>query len=81
MDQTTTRAPENSELDNCAVVPFGWQRRRWYGVRIFTDHCDDPAPAAAELTDLLAAEVRAGTRDPYRQVAAILHLYYVRDAR
>jgi S-adenosylmethionine-dependent methyltransferase len=64
-----------------AVAPFGWQRQRWYGVRIFTDHLDDPAPAAAELTDLLAAEVQAGTRDPYRQVAAILHLYYVRGAR
>jgi SAM-dependent methyltransferase len=64
-----------------AVTPFGWQRQRWYGVRIFTDHCDDPAPAAAELTDLLAAEVQAGTRDPYRQVAAIAHLYYVRGAR
>lgn len=64
-----------------AVAPFGWQRRRWYGVRIFTDHCDDPAPAAAELADLLAAELQAGTRDPYRQVAAILHLYYVRGAR
>jgi S-adenosylmethionine-dependent methyltransferase len=43
-----------------AVAPFGWHRQRWYGVRIFTDHCDDPAPAAAELTDLLATEVRAG---------------------
>ena len=63
-----------------AVAPFGWQRQRWYGVRVFTDHHDDPAPTAAELTDLLVAEIQAGTRDPYRQVAAILHLYYVRGA-
>jgi SAM-dependent methyltransferase len=64
-----------------AVAPFGWWRRRWYGVRVFTDHCDEPAPPAAELTDLLAAELQAGDRDPYRQVAAIAHLYYLRGAR
>ncbi|HKS51764.1 MAG TPA: methyltransferase domain-containing protein [Pseudonocardiaceae bacterium] len=63
-----------------ALASFNWQRQRWYGVRVFTDHCDEPAPAAAELTDLLAAEIEAGTRDPYRQVAAIAHLYYIRDA-
>lgn len=64
-----------------AVAPFGWRRQRWYGVRVFTDHLDEPAPAAAELTDLLAAELAAGARDPYRQVAAIAHLYYLRGAR
>jgi hypothetical protein len=64
-----------------AVAPFGWQRQRWYGVRLFTDHLDEPAPADAELTDVLAAELEAGSRDPYRQVAPILHLYYVRGAR
>jgi SAM-dependent methyltransferase len=64
-----------------AVAPLGWQRRRWYGVRVFTDHLDEPAPAGAELADVLAAELEAGSRDPYRQVAPILHLYYVRYAR
>ena len=64
-----------------ALRPFGWQRRRWYGVRVFTDHSDEPSPAAAELTDLLAAELQAGARDPYRQVAALLHLCYARGAR
>lgn len=64
-----------------ALRPFGWQRQRWYGVRVFTDHSDEPAPAAAELTDLLAAELQAGARDPYRQVAALLHLSYSRGAR
>jgi hypothetical protein len=64
-----------------AVAPFGWQRQRWYGVRLFTDHLDEPAPADAELTDVLAAELEAGSRDPYRQIAPILHLYYVRGAR
>ena len=64
-----------------AVAPFGWQRQRWYGVRLFTDHLDEPAPTDAELTDVLAAELEAGGRDPYRQVAPILHLYYVRGSR
>lgn len=64
-----------------ALQPSGWRRRRWYGVRVFTDHCDEPAPPVAELTDLLAAEFQAGSRDPYRQVAAIAHLYYVRGVQ
>ena len=41
----------------------------------------EPAPTDAELTDVLAAELEAGGRDPYRQVAPILHLYYVRGSR
>ena len=64
-----------------SVAPFGWRQQRWYGVRVFTDHLDEPVSATAELTDLLAAEVQAGVRDPYRQVAAILHLFYVRGGR
>jgi hypothetical protein len=46
---------------------------------VFTDHRDEPAPPAGELADLLAAEREAGGRDPYRSVAALLHLIYVRD--
>jgi S-adenosylmethionine-dependent methyltransferase len=58
------------------MLPLGWQRHAWFGVRIFTDHVDEPAPQAGELTDLLAAEREAGRRDPYRRVAALLHLVY-----
>lgn len=64
-----------------ALEPFGWRRERWYGVRVFTDHRDGPAPAPDELADLLAAESEAGRRDPYRQVAALIHLSYTRGAR
>ncbi len=60
------------------LQPLGWRRDRWYGVRVFTDHRDEPAPASEELIDLLAAEREAGGRDPYRQVAALLHLDYTR---
>ncbi|MEV5976176.1 methyltransferase domain-containing protein [Streptomyces sp. NPDC052114] len=52
----------------------------WYGVRVFTDTVgDDPAiPPEWELESLLSAEERAGRTDPYRQVAALLHLCGVR---
>jgi S-adenosylmethionine-dependent methyltransferase len=63
------------ELDR-RLVPAGWRPHRWYGVRVFSDHRPDPDPA--ELDDLVAAEAEAGARDPYRQVAALLHVQYVR---
>jgi S-adenosylmethionine-dependent methyltransferase len=63
------------EIDH-VVAPLGWRRELWYGVRVFTDHRDGPAPA--DLAELLAAEREAGSRDPYRQVAGLLHLAYSR---
>ncbi|WP_338676252.1 class I SAM-dependent methyltransferase [Streptomyces sp. SCSIO 30461] len=53
----------------------------WYGVRVFTDNVPDEAepPSGAALDRLLAAEDRAGRTDPYRAVAALLHLCGVRD--
>jgi SAM-dependent methyltransferase len=62
-----------------ALEPLGWRRSAWFGVRVFTDHMDEPAPRAGKLAELLAAEREAGGRDPYRSVAALLHLIYVRD--
>ncbi|SPF01000.1 3-demethylubiquinone-9 3-methyltransferase [Streptomyces sp. MA5143a] len=53
----------------------------WYGVRVFTDLAADDAvvPESREaLEALLAAEERAGRTDPYRQVAALLHVCGVR---
>ncbi|MEU3182903.1 methyltransferase domain-containing protein [Streptomyces sp. NPDC006923] len=52
----------------------------WYGVRVFTDGAADDAepPAGDELERLLAAEDKAGRTDPYRRVAALLHLCGVR---
>ncbi|MFG2499321.1 class I SAM-dependent methyltransferase [Streptomyces sp. NPDC048441] len=53
----------------------------WYGVRVFTDVAADDAaaPGDAEWGALLAAEERAGRTDPYRRVAALLHVCGVRD--
>ncbi|MER6027797.1 methyltransferase domain-containing protein [Streptomyces sp. NPDC001851] len=50
----------------------------WYGVRVFTDTAADDAPIPDDLEALLAAEERAGRTDPYRGVAALLHLCGVR---
>jgi S-adenosylmethionine-dependent methyltransferase len=48
----------------------------WYGVRVFTDTVasDLPTPAAEELRVLLDCEERAGATDPYRGVAALVHV-------
>jgi S-adenosylmethionine-dependent methyltransferase len=50
--------------------------RRWYGVRVFTDLAADDAavPDPAQLDLLLDCEERAGRTDPYRAVAALLHV-------
>jgi S-adenosylmethionine-dependent methyltransferase len=69
------RAHRPEELD-AVTRPLGWRPHDWFGVRVFCDHRDEPAPAGKELAELLAAEREAGRRDPYRSVAALLHLTY-----
>lgn len=49
----------------------------WYGVRVMTDGfpVDQPVPPdPGELATLLDVEERAGCTDPYRRVAALLHV-------
>lgn len=60
---------------------IGAPLHQWYGVRVFTDNAPDgtPPPEGAEWDRLLAAEERAGKTDPYRGVAALLHLCGVRS--
>ncbi|KQX79378.1 methyltransferase [Streptomyces sp. Root55] len=52
----------------------------WYGVRVFTDNVGNEVelPDAEQLARVLDAEDRAGRTDPYRRVAALLHLCGVR---
>jgi SAM-dependent methyltransferase len=50
----------------------------WYGVRVFTDTAADGTEIPADVETLLAVEERAGRTDPYRGVAALLHLCGVR---
>ncbi|MFD5474981.1 class I SAM-dependent methyltransferase [Streptomyces sp. NPDC127105] len=63
------------------LAGIGAPLRTWYGVRVFTDTAADDAEPPADtktLETLLAAEQRAGRTDPYRAVAALLHLCGVR---
>jgi S-adenosylmethionine-dependent methyltransferase len=46
----------------------------WYGVRVFTDAAPDDARVPADVDNLLACEEQAGRTDPYRRVAALLHV-------
>ncbi|MGW6723919.1 class I SAM-dependent methyltransferase [Streptomyces sp. NPDC054995] len=51
----------------------------WYGVRVFTDNVgNDEELPAEELERVVTLEDRAGRTDPYRGVAALLHLCGVR---
>ena len=54
---------------------------QWYGVRVFTDTVasNAPLPEQAALGVVLSVEERAGRTDPYRHVAALLHLIAVRE--
>ncbi|MFC9848284.1 class I SAM-dependent methyltransferase [Streptomyces sp. NPDC060223] len=71
------RADRLSTLTS-TLAGIGAPLHAWYGVRVFTDTAADEDPVPADLDSLLAAEERAGRTDPYRQVAALLHLCGVR---
>lgn len=44
----------------------------WFGVRLFTDKWSTSEPA--DLDDLMAVELEASKRDPYRQLSRLFHL-------
>ncbi|MGW1888673.1 class I SAM-dependent methyltransferase [Streptomyces sp. NPDC002004] len=60
------------------LAGIGAPLHAWYGVRVFTDTASDDAELPDDPDALLAAEERAGRTDPYRGVAALLHLCGVR---
>ncbi|MFC8393340.1 MULTISPECIES: bifunctional 2-polyprenyl-6-hydroxyphenol methylase/3-demethylubiquinol 3-O-methyltransferase UbiG [unclassified Streptomyces] len=59
------------------LAGIGAPLHTWYGVRVFTDTAADDA-VPDDLDALLTLEDRAGRTDPYRGVAALLHLCGVR---
>ncbi|WP_369237761.1 class I SAM-dependent methyltransferase [Streptomyces sp. R21] len=71
------RADRLSTL-TATLAGIGAPLHAWYGVRVFTDTAADGAAVPEDAETLLAAEERAGRTDPYRQVAALLHLCGVR---
>jgi hypothetical protein len=54
-------------------VPFAW-----YGIRTFTDHLGD-TPPGPDIDHVVEAEWAAGQRDPYRQVARLIHYIHHRS--
>lgn len=60
------------------LAGIGAPLHTWYGVRVFADPAADDAGVVADVETLLAVEERAGRTDPYRGVAALLHLCGVR---
>ncbi len=71
------RADRLADL-TATLAGIGAPLHAWYGVRVFTDTAADGARLPADVEMLLAAEERAGRTDPYRAVAALLHLCGVR---
>jgi S-adenosylmethionine-dependent methyltransferase len=67
------RADKPGELTRL-LADHGLEVRQWYGVRVFIDAAPDDAPIPDDLDDLLMAEERAGSTDPYRAVAPLTHL-------
>lgn len=56
------------------LAGHGLRVSAWYGVRVFTDTAPGDAEPPPDLAALLDCEERAGCTDPYRRVAALLHV-------
>jgi S-adenosylmethionine-dependent methyltransferase len=69
----TARADRLADLTG-RLTGYGLEVTAWYGVRVFTDTAPDDAEPPPDIETLLACEERAGRTDPYRQVAALLHV-------
>jgi S-adenosylmethionine-dependent methyltransferase len=75
----TARADRRAEL-TARLAARGLGVTAWYGVRVFTDTAPNDAGPPPDLEILLDCEERAGRTDPYRQVAALLHVIARRPA-
>jgi len=69
----TARADRLADL-TARLEGHGLDVTAWYGVRVFTDTAPGDAEPPPDVEALLACEERAGRTDPYRRVAALLHL-------
>jgi S-adenosylmethionine-dependent methyltransferase len=56
----------------------GVQRIAWYGVRLFTDGWTRELPKNDPESDVLAVELEASRRDPYRQMSRLFHIVGVK---
>jgi SAM-dependent methyltransferase len=69
----SARADRLGELTS-RLAAHGLEVTAWYGVRVFTDAAANDAAPPPDLAALLDCEERAGSTDPYRRVAALLHV-------
>ena len=69
----SARADRLAEL-TARLAGHGLEVTAWYGVRVFTDLAAGDAQPPPEIDALLACAEQAGRTDPYRQVAALLHV-------
>jgi len=60
-------------LTDCQVEPVAW-----YGVRLFTDGWAPDDPPLDTEADVLAVELEASRRDPYRRLSRLFHLVGIR---
>jgi S-adenosylmethionine-dependent methyltransferase len=60
------------------LATYGVDAVRWYGVRLFTDGWTMARPTTDPEDDVLAVELEASRRDPYRQLSRLFHLVGVR---
>ena len=56
------------------LADVGVERLAWYGVRLFTDGWAPDDPATDPEPEVLAVELEASRRDPYRQMSRLFHL-------
>lgn len=52
----------------------GVKVQAWYGVRLFTEVWGEEQPASELTPEMLAVELQASVRDPYRQLSRLFHL-------
>jgi S-adenosylmethionine-dependent methyltransferase len=72
-----TRADSLEDLTRM-LADAGVDRRAWYGVRLFTDGWTRDRPADDYEPDVLAVELEASRRDPYRSMSRLFHIVGVR---
>ena len=72
-----TRADSLVDLTRM-LADVGVERLAWYGVRLFTDGWSRDRPAVDCEPDVLAVELEASRRDPYRLMSRLFHVVGIR---
>jgi len=60
------------------LTAHGVEPVAWYGVRLFTDGWTPDRPSLDDEDEVLAVELEASRRDPYRGLSRLFHLVGVR---